>query len=225
MVLQRPPSFFFFFNDTATPEIYTFPLHAALPISLLRPLAAIRPVPALVRFPRCDLACGRGGGGGGGGGGRRGDWGGRPAPLGLRDDRRWHGARRREPFPHGAQRRSGRLPALLRNGRTHERTRVRVRRTRAQGAHGRVVEGAAGVGREGLLARRERDRRRGGLPPNDHFPGRDPLRRPSRLDPRWLRQDALLRRGDASRGTHHPRLIEPVARYHEIGRAAGRGRV
>src|SRR5258708_40061022 len=25
-------SFFFFFNDTATPEIYTFPLHAALPI-------------------------------------------------------------------------------------------------------------------------------------------------------------------------------------------------
>src|SRR2546430_12010270 len=31
----------------------------------------------------------------------------------------------------------------------------------------RVVEGAAGVGREGLLARRERDRRRGGLPPND----------------------------------------------------------
>src|SRR2546426_6019009 len=42
--------------------------------------------------------------------------------------------------------------------------RSRVRRTRAQGAHGRVVEGAAGVGREGLLARRERDRRRGGLP-------------------------------------------------------------
>src|SRR5213078_2779413 len=94
-----------------------------------------RPVPALVRPPRSDLACGRGGGGGGGGGGRRGDWGGRLAPLGLRDD---------EPFARRAQRRSRRLPALLRNGRTHERTRVRVRRTRAQGAHGRVVEGAAG---------------------------------------------------------------------------------
>src|SRR3989454_10934053 len=93
--------------------------------------------------------------------------------------------------------------------------RSRVRRTRAQGAHGRVVEGAAGVGREGLLARRERDRRRGGLPPNDHFPGRDPLRRPSRLDPRWLRQDALLRRGDASRETYHARLTEPGARYHD----------
>src|SRR2546430_12727812 len=26
-------NFFFFFNDTATPEIYTLPLHAALPIS------------------------------------------------------------------------------------------------------------------------------------------------------------------------------------------------
>src|SRR5207247_6468560 len=111
----------------------------------------------LVGCPRGDLACGRGGGGGGGGGGRRGDRGGRLAPLGLRDD---------EPFARRAQRRSRRLPALLRNGRTHERTRVRVRRTRAQGAHGRVVEGAAGVGREGLLARRERDRRRGGLPPN-----------------------------------------------------------
>ena len=107
------------------------------------------------------------------------------------------------------------MPALLRNGRTHERTRVRVRRTRAQGAHGRVVERAAGVGREGLLARRERDRRRGGLPPNDHFPGRDPLRRPSRLDHRWLCQDALPRRGDASREAHHARLIEPVARYRD----------
>src|SRR2546423_2999393 len=28
-----PHSFFFFFNDTATPEIYPLPLHAALPIS------------------------------------------------------------------------------------------------------------------------------------------------------------------------------------------------
>src|SRR6266581_9483440 len=28
------PSFFFFFNDTATTEIYTLPLHDALPISI-----------------------------------------------------------------------------------------------------------------------------------------------------------------------------------------------
>src|SRR5207247_10632877 len=45
-----------------------------------------RPVPAPVRPPRRDLACGRGAGRGGGGGGRRGDRGGRLAPLGLRDD-------------------------------------------------------------------------------------------------------------------------------------------
>src|SRR2546422_3303785 len=30
--LSLPCSFFFFFNDTATPEIYPLPLHAALPI-------------------------------------------------------------------------------------------------------------------------------------------------------------------------------------------------
>src|SRR5260370_12171986 len=30
------PSFFFFFNDTATTEIYTLSLHDALPICLLR---------------------------------------------------------------------------------------------------------------------------------------------------------------------------------------------
>src|SRR3989475_11296045 len=79
----------------------------------------------------------------------------------------------------------------------------------------RSVEGAAGVGREGLLARRERDRRRGGVPPNDHFPGRDPLRRPARLEPRWLRQDALLRRGDAARETYPARLTLPVRGYHD----------
>src|SRR3989475_10957054 len=79
----------------------------------------------------------------------------------------------------------------------------------------RSVEGAAGVGREGLLARSERDRRCGGLPPNDHFPGRDPLRWPSRLDERWLCQDALLRRGDASREAPYARLTEPVAGYHD----------
>src|SRR5258708_406842 len=36
LLLTRPPhsSFFFFLNDPAPPEIYPFPLHAALPISL-----------------------------------------------------------------------------------------------------------------------------------------------------------------------------------------------
>src|SRR5258707_3612050 len=34
-------SFFFFFNDTATTEIYTLSLHDALPISIGRDLAAI----------------------------------------------------------------------------------------------------------------------------------------------------------------------------------------
>src|SRR2546421_5959439 len=40
-------SFFFFFNDTATTEIYTLSLHDALPIS-----AAARPLRALLRSPR-----------------------------------------------------------------------------------------------------------------------------------------------------------------------------
>src|SRR6266446_8376383 len=31
--MKTPPSFFFFFNDTATTEIYTLSLHDALPIS------------------------------------------------------------------------------------------------------------------------------------------------------------------------------------------------
>src|SRR5258705_5950791 len=34
MILSRPSLFFFFFNDTATTEIYTLSLHDALPISL-----------------------------------------------------------------------------------------------------------------------------------------------------------------------------------------------
>src|SRR2546430_11306993 len=32
MIQDTPPSFFFFFNDTATTEIYTLSLHDALPI-------------------------------------------------------------------------------------------------------------------------------------------------------------------------------------------------
>src|SRR2546430_7400460 len=37
MQLHTAPSFFFFFNDTATTEIYTLSLHDALPISLGTP--------------------------------------------------------------------------------------------------------------------------------------------------------------------------------------------
>src|SRR3712207_8932761 len=35
MILDRSYSFFFFFNDTATTEIYTLSLHDALPISVM----------------------------------------------------------------------------------------------------------------------------------------------------------------------------------------------
>src|SRR2546430_13650880 len=39
-------SFFFFFNDTATTEIYTLSLHDALPIcSIFRPAATVTPRP------------------------------------------------------------------------------------------------------------------------------------------------------------------------------------
>src|SRR5256885_4643346 len=43
--------FFFFFNDTATTEIYTLSLHDALPI-----LARVSPVPVLVRLASHDEA-------------------------------------------------------------------------------------------------------------------------------------------------------------------------
>src|SRR5260370_39188795 len=42
-------SFFFFFNDTATTEIYTLPLHDALPISDVR-AARADPVRHFLRF-------------------------------------------------------------------------------------------------------------------------------------------------------------------------------
>src|ERR1035438_10911269 len=43
--------FFFFFNDTATTEIYTLSLHDALPIS--RPLTPPRPWPRFAMPPAC----------------------------------------------------------------------------------------------------------------------------------------------------------------------------
>src|SRR3712207_7528735 len=45
--MEEYRSFFFFFNDTATTEIYTLSLHDALPI--LRPPARSRPRAVLVR--------------------------------------------------------------------------------------------------------------------------------------------------------------------------------
>src|ERR1041385_9541909 len=55
MVRRRLP-LFFFFNDTATTEIYTLSLHDALPIWLRRHCGArgVRRAPALTRAPRSE---------------------------------------------------------------------------------------------------------------------------------------------------------------------------
>src|SRR2546429_6216272 len=45
MTPPHPPVFFFFFNDTATTEIYTLSLHDALPISSTS-IFTCRPIPA-----------------------------------------------------------------------------------------------------------------------------------------------------------------------------------
>src|SRR2546430_5172597 len=60
MMVQLPIAFFFFFNDTAPPEIYPLPLHGALPISPLsttarpatrRPVRTTLPAPHRPRPP------------------------------------------------------------------------------------------------------------------------------------------------------------------------------
>src|SRR3712207_7555806 len=67
--------FFFFFNDTATTEIYTLPLHDALPIPVLSPATRVKLAtlakgqlmvrhphftqPIFVRFPRPAAMRGR----------------------------------------------------------------------------------------------------------------------------------------------------------------------
>src|SRR2546430_10566648 len=51
--------FLFFFNDTATTEIYTLSLHDALPISFPRRERLVLP-PADSRVPRGGRRCGRG---------------------------------------------------------------------------------------------------------------------------------------------------------------------
>src|SRR2546427_4682342 len=48
--------FFFFFNDTATTEIYTLSLHDALPISRAHPLAAPDEIPAMTEVPELPAA-------------------------------------------------------------------------------------------------------------------------------------------------------------------------
>src|SRR3712207_8059209 len=50
-MLLRPSSFIFFFNDTATTEIYTLSLHDALPIWRDRVRRSARLVELLVRAP------------------------------------------------------------------------------------------------------------------------------------------------------------------------------
>src|SRR2546426_12331923 len=49
--------FFFFFNDTATTEIYTLSLHDALPISLAKARAVlVDVVPGALQLPRVEVA-------------------------------------------------------------------------------------------------------------------------------------------------------------------------
>src|SRR5258708_33093406 len=53
--MRRPLFFSFFFNDTATTEIYTLSLHDALPISYTRPVAlylGVWLIPVFLLFPR-----------------------------------------------------------------------------------------------------------------------------------------------------------------------------
>src|SRR2546430_16298204 len=47
--IKQPSFFFFFFNDTATTEIYTLSLHDALPISC-------GDIPALAELPQRELS-------------------------------------------------------------------------------------------------------------------------------------------------------------------------
>src|ERR1041385_2425913 len=47
----RPPYFLFFFNDTATTEIYTLSLHDALPISCFLPSTSLHIRPLLPVLP------------------------------------------------------------------------------------------------------------------------------------------------------------------------------
>src|SRR5256885_16023794 len=51
------PFFFFFFNDTATTEIYTLSLHDALPISSCRLHGGGRSKARLPKSRRCASAC------------------------------------------------------------------------------------------------------------------------------------------------------------------------
>src|SRR3712207_8792879 len=50
-MIRPAPKFSFFFNDTPTTEIYTLPLHDALPISAAAPAGADRRSPASAPAP------------------------------------------------------------------------------------------------------------------------------------------------------------------------------
>src|SRR5256885_11852661 len=50
--------FFFFFNDTAPPEIYTLPLHDALPISGTRLIDAMRDLPRVCKHMHLPVQSG-----------------------------------------------------------------------------------------------------------------------------------------------------------------------
>src|SRR6267154_2638888 len=49
IAVNHSAAFFFFFNDTATTEIYTLSLHDALPIAPVPPMMTARPTPAPYR--------------------------------------------------------------------------------------------------------------------------------------------------------------------------------
>src|SRR3712207_7807223 len=67
-VMRRIDHFSFFFNDTATTEIYTLSLHDALPISGVGGLVlAATTTSAAATVVAAATACGEGGGDGGGG--------------------------------------------------------------------------------------------------------------------------------------------------------------
>src|SRR5256885_6137777 len=55
MIPSLPSSFFFFFNDTATTEIYTLSLHDALPISARR-TCAVRACSPVTRTTPCPMS-------------------------------------------------------------------------------------------------------------------------------------------------------------------------
>src|SRR3989475_3826582 len=179
---QHPPRIFlFFFNDTATTEIYTFSLHDALPISLLeggrdRPLAPIGPrdLSRLRRrpvggrrgaHPRCQL--------------------GRPEPGARDHDSRRHGEPRDGTAPGAWLRRPGM------DRRRHATRAARPDESATAEARRRIAAAVGGARRAGITGGTlDRRRHRG-----------DRWSRPRRLRPAARRVGGRCRGKDAaSRG-------------------------